>query len=115
MRAEKQDLGLETEPDIPLFTAVMTFFGYGLLMAFGYLRDICGYVCGKGSTATREGYAPLLKDFEDFYTRRLYHRIKDCWNRPIASCPGAHIDVMQRERVGHMSQPLQISGARVCV
>jgi serine palmitoyltransferase len=31
-----------------------------------------------------QGYAPLLQDWENFYTRRLYHRIQDCWNRPIA-------------------------------
>ena len=28
--------------------------------------------------------------------RRLYHRIQDCWNRPICSNPGAHIKVMER-------------------
>jgi serine palmitoyltransferase len=43
-----------------------------------------------------QGYAPLLRDFEHFYTRRLYHRIQDCWSRPIASRPGAWIDVMER-------------------
>lgn len=42
---------------------------------------------------------PQLKSWESFYTRRLYHRIQDCWNRPISSAPGAHIEVM--ERVSH--------------
>ena len=37
-----------------------------------------------------------LKSWDSFYTRRLYHRIQDCWNRPISSAPGAHIDVMNR-------------------
>ena len=35
-------------------------------------------------------------DFERFYTRNMYRRIRDCWNRPIASVPGAHVDVMDR-------------------
>jgi hypothetical protein len=34
-----------------------------------------------------QGYAPLLNDWENFYTRRLYHRIQDCWNRPIEGPP----------------------------
>jgi hypothetical protein len=36
-----------------------------------------------------QGYAPLLQDWENFYTRRLYHRIQDCWNRPISGPPTA--------------------------
>lgn len=39
----------------------------------------------------------LLKSWENFYTRRLYHRIQDCWNRPVGSSPGAHITVMERD------------------
>lgn len=27
-------------------------------------------------TILQHGYAPLCRDFEDFYTRRLYHRIQ---------------------------------------
>jgi serine palmitoyltransferase len=44
----------------------------------------------------KKGYAELFKSWESFYTRRLYHRIQDCWNRPIASAPKAHFDVMER-------------------
>ena len=40
--------------------------------------------------------AVLLKSWESFYTRRLFHRIQDCWARPISSAPGAYIDVMER-------------------
>jgi serine palmitoyltransferase len=31
----------------------------------------------------------------------LYTRISDCWNRPIASCPGARFDVMDRVSNDH--------------
>lgn len=41
------------------------------------------------ATAT-QGYAPLLHDWENFYTRRLYHRIQDAWNRPIRGPPSAN-------------------------
>ena len=37
--------------------------------------------------------------YEDFYTRRMYYRIHDCWNRPISSAPGAWVDVMERTPV----------------
>ena len=37
-----------------------------------------------------------MKSWESFYTRRLFHRIQDCWARPISSAPGAYIDVMER-------------------
>jgi serine palmitoyltransferase len=42
------------------------------------------------------GYAPLVNDFAYFFTRRVYTPQRDCWDRPIDSCPGALIDVMER-------------------
>lgn len=38
----------------------------------------------------------LESDFSHYYTRNIYIRIRDCWNRPIASAPGAYMDVMDR-------------------
>ena len=35
-------------------------------------------------------------DFEMFFTRNIYRRIRDCWNRPIASAPGAYTDLVDR-------------------
>eukprot|EP01018_Ginkgo_biloba_P017272 Gb_24136 [translate_table: standard] len=80
---------------IPYFTALTTYFSYGLLFVFGHLRDIFRIFL-KEDRSTPKGYAPLCRDFEDFYTRRLYHRIQDCFNRPIASAPDAWIDVIER-------------------
>jgi len=48
-------------------------------------------------TPKEQGYAPLFSDFDSFYTRRLYQRIRDCWNRPITGVPGRHITVLERE------------------
>jgi serine palmitoyltransferase len=59
------------------------------------MRDFFRSFC-KSDQSTPEGYAPLCRDFEDFYTRRLYHRIQDCFNRPIASAPDAWIEVSER-------------------
>ncbi len=38
----------------------------------------------------------MTLDFEAFYIRNIYHRGRDCFNRPIASTPGAHFDIVDR-------------------
>ena len=89
---------IEPNP-IGMFSALTTYFGYAVLVFFGHLRDFFGNMTGSSrylGTIPPKGYAPLLQGFENFYTRRLYHRIQDCWNRPISSSPGAHIDLVDR-------------------
>ena len=95
----------EQEPTIPSFAAFTTYLGYAVLILCGHVRDIlarafrCGrYVRGRAQFPSDDPhlYAPLLKSWENFYTRRLYHRIQDCFNRPIASNPGANIRVLER-------------------
>lgn len=101
--------------DITVFAAMTTYLGYIVLIITGHVRDICASLFRKGryfrsskraaSAGAASGvypsddparYAPLLKSWENFYTRRLYHRIQDCFNRPIASRPGASIRVLER-------------------
>ncbi|XP_067223559.1 serine palmitoyltransferase 2 isoform X2 [Chanodichthys erythropterus] len=41
-------------------------------------------------------FVPLYQDFENFYTRNLYMRIRDSWNRPICSVPGDKFDLVER-------------------
>jgi serine palmitoyltransferase len=81
---------------IPPMVAPLTYFVYGLLAVFGYVRDFFGHIFKPEKYRTTPGFAPLLSDFENFFTRRMFHRIQDCWNRPIASRPGAWIDLMER-------------------
>jgi len=94
------------EPPITFFAAITTYLGYAVLISCGHLRDICANLFRSGrylrtarspypSDDTTK-YALLLKSWENFYTRRLYHRIQDCFNRPIASRPGATIEVLER-------------------
>ena len=100
---------------------------YAVLFVFGWLRDTLALVVswggaagggtggGKGGgTGGGKGYAPLVSDFENFYIRNLYGRIEDCFNRPIASAPGRHIDVCVREWRGHgEARGLQRTGGTV--
>ena len=44
----------------------------------------------------KKGLSNLFKSWESFFTRRLYHRLQDCWNRPLCSGPGVYVDVMER-------------------
>ncbi|WZZ00309.1 hypothetical protein YC2023_072637 [Brassica napus] len=81
---------------IPYLTAVSTYFSYGLLFAFGQLRDYSRLIFDWCSTNNLHGYAPICLAHEDFYIRRLYHRIQDCFNRPISSAPDSWVDVIER-------------------
>lgn len=110
--------------DVPYLSALGTYFGYAVLYVFGHLCDFLDkYVYRRAqlvavemdmrpSSANKktpesaedeaererllreQKQAPLMDDFQDFYTRRLYKRIRDCWGRPIASPAGAWIDLL---------------------
>lgn len=70
-----------------------------MLILMGHCRDFMAKVTKQSrytSKTTKKGFSILLKSWESFFTRRLYHRIQDCWNRPICSSPGVHIKVMER-------------------
>eukprot|EP00934_Nitzschia_sp_Nitz4_P004172 Nitzschia sp. Nitz4//scaffold22_size323478//144307//146184//NITZ4_000534-RA/size323478-processed-gene-0.462-mRNA-1//-1//CDS//3329543016//4162//frame0 len=93
------------ELQLPLFAAYTTYLGYAVLIFCGHVRDFFAKIFGYGRYLHRktpfgsdnvQEYAPLLQSWENFYTRRLYHRIQDCFNRPIASNPGATIQVLER-------------------
>jgi serine palmitoyltransferase len=93
------------ELKLPVFAACTTYLGYAVLILCGHIRDLFANIFGQGRYLRRktpynsdnlQDFAPLLKSWENFYTRRLYHRIQDCFNRPIASNPGATIQVLER-------------------
>jgi serine palmitoyltransferase len=42
-------------------------------------------------------FVPLYQSYESFYTRNVYTRIRDCFNRPICSVPGAEIELLDRK------------------
>lgn len=86
---------------LPYATALTTYLGYAVLIVFGHIRDFFGRLFNTSRFAHRlraatGGCAPLLSDFEDFYTRRLYLRIHDCWGRPIRNTAGSWINVLER-------------------
>ncbi|CAD5110954.1 DgyrCDS309 [Dimorphilus gyrociliatus] len=90
----------ESFEETPLPVAVLTYLGYGVLIIFGHMRDLLRRL-GLEKIPFAEpiipGWVPLYNSFEAFYTRNLYRRIRDCWNRPIASVPAAYVDLIDRE------------------
>jgi serine palmitoyltransferase len=106
------------EHTITWFAAMTTYLGYAVLIIFGHIRDFLGMTMGLGSRykqvpvsepgapgATGANMAPpkapLLKSWENFYTRRLYHRIQDCFNRPVGGDAGASCRMSVIERVSY--------------
>ncbi|XP_042156927.1 serine palmitoyltransferase 2-like [Oncorhynchus tshawytscha] len=92
---------VEQFEETPLLVAVLTYMGYGILTIFGYLRDFLRHWGMEKCHVAREreeqkDFVPLYQDFENFYTRNLYMRIRDNWNRPICSVPGAKMDLLER-------------------
>ncbi|MCD7470003.1 serine palmitoyltransferase component [Datura stramonium] len=81
---------------IPYLTALTTYFSYGLLFAFGQFRDFFRKIFDWWHASNLQGYAPICLGLEDFYIRRLYLRIQDCFGRPICSPPDAWFDVVER-------------------
>lgn len=87
------------------FTAYAVYMSYALMIFWGHMHDFFSFVFLRGRYVrktsnlpgdNRKLFAPLLKSWEHFYTRRLYTRVQDSFNRPVASNPGAHIDVLER-------------------
>lgn len=90
----------ESFEETPLIIAIFTYLGYGILIVFGHVGDFLRRhnIFYNPSTAEKvqEGFVPLYQSFESFYTRNLYRRIRDCWNRPITTVPGATFEIMDR-------------------
>lgn len=110
----------ESFEETPLKVAVITYIAYAVLIVFGYLRDFLRNIGFEAVKKAKENpklkdFVPLYADFEAFFTRNLYRRISDCYNRPISSVPGGEIDVMLRESDDHFWN-IRLSGeTRKCI
>lgn len=75
---------------MPRTVALLCYIQYAVLAVFGRLRDLCGDLFGGSRYAqrTRKGYGKLFVAFENFYTKRFFHRVHDIYHRPLAGPPG---------------------------
>lgn len=88
---------------IPYLTAVSTYFSYGLLFAFGQLRDYTRLIFDWCSTNNLHGYAPICLAHEDFYIRRLYHRIQVPSN---LICNIKELRINEKQKQKHLKRKL---------
>ena len=90
----------ESFEEAPFWAAVITYMGYLILNIYGWLRDTMRYIGLESNKGTVDNnpsdFVPLFSEYECFYTRNLYTRIRDCFNRPICSVPGASISIIER-------------------
>ena len=86
--------------DPPMWYLMTTYISYLILIIFGHVRDFFGKRFRPDSyrhLKSRNGYAALNSDFDNFYVRRLKMRINDCFNRPTTGVPGRYITLLDRE------------------
>jgi serine palmitoyltransferase len=82
-----------------LVISIFVFMSYTILLVYAHVKDFLMrfgmFLDKKGSRKTdKPGYASLFVDFESLYSRRMFTRVKDCWNRPISSSPSNWFTVM---------------------
>ncbi|KAJ3182161.1 serine palmitoyltransferase component [Gaertneriomyces sp. JEL0708] len=88
----------------PLAVLITTYMSYFILIVFGHIRDFFGYTFKREEykyLMNQNGYAALSSGFDTFYHRRLYIRIRDCFNRPITDVPGRYVTLLDRESMDY--------------
>lgn len=88
----------ESYEPAPFIAACLTYMGFYLLMLLGYINLLL-FTPKVATERHRDGYPGLYDPFDSFYLRYVYRRIRDGWNRPISSVPGA--ELVLRDRVTH--------------
>lgn len=81
--------------EVSLHTACLTYLGFYFLMILGFINQLL-FVPKVAKEKFRDGYVSLYDAFESFYSRYVYRRVRDCWNRPICSVPGAELTLKDR-------------------
>ncbi|KAF2894305.1 hypothetical protein ILUMI_11867 [Ignelater luminosus] len=94
--AKKERVFKESFEQPSILTALLTHLGFYILMFLGYLSQAF-FPPKIAQEKNRDGYPPLYDRFASFYSRYVYRRVRDCWNYPICSVPGA--EVILKERV----------------
>ncbi|XP_071810277.1 serine palmitoyltransferase 2-like [Asterias amurensis] len=90
----------ETFEETPLHVAVITYFGFMVLIIVGYIKEHLWRLGILKSPGAKESpklknFVPLFSDFVNFFGRNIYMRGRDCGHVPIAGMPGANVDIME--------------------
>ena len=115
------------ECDPSLLVAAYAYLGYAYLISRGYFLDFLQYLVGLVFFWRREAQVPhpnagppisakcgppFNTGWVIFYTRRLYKRIEDCWNRPIAGQASSTVEVLLRKKGAGDASPHLLTGEK---
>eukprot|EP01012_Entosiphon_sulcatum_P015489 TRINITY_DN2043_c0_g1_i1.p1 TRINITY_DN2043_c0_g1~~TRINITY_DN2043_c0_g1_i1.p1 ORF type:complete len:505 (-),score=77.00 TRINITY_DN2043_c0_g1_i1:215-1729(-) len=104
------------DTDHPFGAAFATTLGYAVLFVLGRMREFWRHLRpAANQSRTKPGYAPLTRDFDDFWIRRVYCRIRDAWGRPIDSKPGAIVRVMEHITVDNGKTLIETGQTKECI
>ena len=103
---------LSTSPSSSLPPQPKKKLSWAFFFLFGHIRDAFRNLLPWTRRKLPKGYVPVRQDYEDFYTRRMFYRIHDCWNRPIGSAPDAYVDVLERTPVSGQ-KALELTGNKI--
>ncbi|TKR88540.1 hypothetical protein L596_012766 [Steinernema carpocapsae] len=83
------------------FIAFSVYFTWMLLLVFAYIREFLrkyGFEKNKAAVELEKQrhFVPLFNDFEAVYSRNCYTRVRDVFERPIGSVPGATVNLVDR-------------------
>jgi serine palmitoyltransferase len=105
--------------DIPLGAALSTYFSWTVLFSVGHIRDFLAALLwgnhNQEAMGAKPGYAPLRQDYEDFYTRRAYSRVIECFSRPVSGPPDRVITVVMRHQAKGLGAPVPTGEHRPCI
>ncbi|XP_022103666.1 serine palmitoyltransferase 2-like isoform X2 [Acanthaster planci] len=90
----------EVFEETPLHVAVITYFGFLVLILVGYIKEHLWRLGimkmpGAQESPKLKDFVPLFSDFVNFFARNIYMRGRDCGHVPIASLPGPEVDIME--------------------
>jgi len=85
------------------FQIILIYIAYTVILSFAAAREITsqilialGLVTTKYLNKAPKGYAPLIGRLEGLWLHRVYQRIRDGFERPIASAPGPWFKILER-------------------
>ncbi|XP_038077869.1 serine palmitoyltransferase 2-like [Patiria miniata] len=86
---------------VPILKVIITIFNYLILTVCGYVKEYLWkfhILKSPGACESRKlkDFVPLFQDFDSFYIRNIYRKLKDLFEQPICGVPGAQMDVMER-------------------
>ncbi len=83
---------------IPYTMAMSVYLSYTVILFFGLMEEMMARVFSNTSKGGQQGqYFNYVSEFSDFFYRRAYTRVRDCFDRPLRSSAGRYIDVAERE------------------